>query len=1800
MDVELEPEGVGIEQLEGEVLALFPAPGHAERVWLVEALLGVRKDVAWLQDHFGGESDLQLLLDLLELWRNRVPPEQRQLQRRPLTGDHDAAGIMVGDHKRTQPLGLQVFRGLLWLVLRQKRRLNQPSSSAIRDLSAAIRAARAPTTPAAEALGSVLPALGRATSIEEAIDALSLLATAQHQSLSKLWTGWLLPALKAVVAEGVARRPPQLPVEPPRRPPFRRRQARVPADVEEERLETTDGPQVRRLIRSRPFDGRMPHEPAEEFGDATYHVTVPGKGEGLPESLARFYAQRAIWTGNGYLLTNHVDVLLPDVFGLVLRKLVERLERTPPAGGGIALGALGCLLKALSGRTTAGLKAFRVGASGQVGPIAGGTLDGDAGLIWIPVFWKVSAEEAPADHTDEGLHPAFGYFRSNSAQRTLLAPVSDRLALPMPKPVRDVFRSHRVTLEALARTDVEVLDQAMKALLLDIRNELSVPVSIGGLRRSLGALVMEQCGDPTMAQLICGESLGGTMAPLSYYAPKMKTVAEVYRATLSEHFGSSPLWRIPAQATRVGSELLVTLETAQRLASSSARLAPECPSTLSTQTNLVKAHRRIADHLARMIMGTTGHRPSEALFEITLTDIDLDSGAALFRDKRHDLAHDPRLACVPRIVIEQIRAYRRHIHYLRYRIPSLSAKLEEVLHGGRPLLFDLKDAGELIQPTLAQVAARSPEEWNQLPWNWSRTWIRTRALEDGAPAFLIAAQLGHFDSIGYPYSNQSPTEPLDVIARTRPWLDKLAKRQGWSVVESDLATESPSDSHSDLTVLRDWRRDIACAQEAARAAHRQWELRLKVERHRLRAESLLAVLSHPSLIESGLAAAYADPACSVLAEAIETLGVDDIRDDVVVACGDDAIAASARVRALKEVLRRLSKRANVSAPPLPVPIAVRRPLDNQFFQGACLALTQITSLRRNVQVRSQLRSPRRTFKLQVARTVETLIIFGGVENVDTVRALLQARPKAMPSARIVDLLLVPVSEGRCVALRGIAALALAALASEFPDEPIPDDAEIVAELLTLLPAWVADKQSSGSELLVRLCSTAAVANRFEYSPAARFALDPEVGSIQASLEEQIAFIDADPVGSVRHTPPGGNVAPAGGNGRVKTADTGTIARRATARRQYASLTALIPKPGKALKLPLTGITIPATSIQIERTRDQVIAELRAWLATARERGELWPIVRMLGEWILAEAERRHAKGRRLANRSVATYLTRIGSALVRVLGELELTQWDERTLEDAYAYALDASKDSKHKVASALLSFHHFCESRFDLPDADMGDVHAALGSRKRRVDAAMILPVERDEALLRLKEQAWGMSADVLAGRRARLAEFVGTFVARTGARISEPLGVRVADVGLRPSGDVWAIIRSNRMRQLKTQAGRRSVMFEAAASEDRKLIWSWRESVRRHAPPGRAGAAFLTAELDDPRAFGEHGVVSTLIRSELARATGRPSERLHRLRHLRAQEAIMAMALSGEDARALDLSPFAEGRALQPRDFAGASVPLGHSHWMTTIQWYLHVPWVLQSRAASRCSRAYFGRQAVAGALGYTPAFFDNLLREGATVSQEVAWFNRFRPARVPPQPGESKSVPAQSTWRWTARRVANLLTEAGRCKDLESAVRLSGAPLEAVSALTRCAGRWERKLGRRLLPELAAGVRRMASSKALRRLEADSAIEVLWDRFDQGDAQSREAILQVVEAMFAELLPGSGETLTIPRVEAERLQQLLIVEGIPEMDIRVEVDAYDMAKISAQRVVHLNTDEKSAPYGLRRVLSVIGIAAMTQGSD
>ena len=74
-------------------------------------------------------------------------------------------------------------------------------------------------------------------------------------------------------------------------------------------------------------------------------------------------------------------------------------------------------------------------------------------------------------------------------------------------------------------------------------------------------------------------------------------------------------------------------------------------------------HEVLVMHLACMLLVIAGHRPVDALFKLLLGDIYLDGqgGLALFRDKVHDAAHDPRIAVLAPCLVKQIQAYLLHI-----------------------------------------------------------------------------------------------------------------------------------------------------------------------------------------------------------------------------------------------------------------------------------------------------------------------------------------------------------------------------------------------------------------------------------------------------------------------------------------------------------------------------------------------------------------------------------------------------------------------------------------------------------------------------------------------------------------------------------------------------------------------------------------------------------------------------------------------------------------------------------------------------------------------------------------------------------------------------------------------------------------------------------------------------------------------------------------------------------------------------------------------------------------------------------
>ncbi len=1769
--------------LASELIAIFPAPGHIERVWLYTELQAILKAAPWVRPHVGGDA-IDHVLEELRLQADRLTPSREKgASITLLVGKFGNAGAIIGHG--TASAALRRLAGLVWIALRRWWSAGHLPCTVSDELTSAVRAAiRDFRSKAFWVLDPVLAELKSVEDMQGAIRAMSRLESSPHQSLRHAWNNGLRQILTDERFDrGVSERPiaKRTSAPAPPRPSDRVHSLARPIDRGDIH---TSRPAVFPLRRRLPAEDATPGEPCEELGVTTDLVIVPGYGTGaVSRKRAEYEARQAIWSDNLLLLPSHVEALPSDVFGAALRALVAALERDNP----LAPGHLVCLLKGLTGRTTAGIRWLCAGRP----DLGGAGIDLDRGVIEFPAFWKVGASTLAREGA-EGSEDALGYFSARTvvcAER--LEPVENRICLPMPAPIQAVLIRHRKVLGQLAQLDELELDRLAAEADDQLAASLGVPLTAASLRRSLGPQVMEVTGDLALAQLVCGDSFGRPLALQHYYAPRRSDLADAYDRVVSVHLQEHVRARRQRLGGRVGSELLLTPEAARELAQSSKKR------TADGLSEVVGRHRHMVDHLARMFFVTTGHRPSEAIFELTLHDLDLQTGAALFRDKKIDVAHDPRLAALPKVVCQQLEAYLRHLSALSNENDECRGMVDAVRIGAAPLLFDLDEATKPQPMALATLKVRSPPEWNQLPWNWGRTYLRTCGIEAGAPAFLMSCQLGHLDAVGYPYSSQSPTTPAEVICETRPWLDQIARIQGWRVIPFGSSKRQAADQLPH-PALRDWTMQLTQMEKSALDAHRQWELALRRHARQARDRALQQVLEHPDLVRAGVTSSF-NSESALQAEPLDGVATHRIHAELVDAVGDDAPAAIAVTRALRRVLATVSRKTGQAYPVIPLPIAIRRPLDNPFLPGACLAMQQMHALRGHVAARSSEKKPERPFLMQLARTAEALALFGFVEDADRLVAILGARANAVPSSRLVDCLLVPLGDGQVVILRGNAALALANLARCYPSDPMPPRDELGRALHKILPSWVTSATDSDKTILTRLCSTAAIANRFELSPAARFAVDRTFGSTHASLAEQLAYIDSDPVGPER-APSDAEQEEAGQPERTLNHGLRPDGSE-TPRFQYRRLCRAIPSPYQDTHLPLTRRRIRATERNTASARVAIMEELDCQLRQDR----LFPIVRMLGSWIRAEAQRSGGTAKPLAYRTIETYLTRIGGALVEMLGDPSVATWTEERLEDAYLYALDASKKARHKVAAALLSFHRHCSRHWDLPDMDLSILYSELGPRRQSSDAHLILPVELNRALEAIRRRAWESANEEPAQvRMARSADWVSYFLAWGGARLSESLGLQARDVGMRPGGLAWTTIRPNRMRPLKTRAATRALEFEVCALEvaHRERVLQRVNDVRLGAGARRPGSTYL---LHDGNARGiDEGVsadaVAQWIRRALAEATGRRSERLHRLRHLAASQRILKVMLDHRDQEAMGLEPAQAvcGRVLMPRDLHGVSIAMGHAHWRTTLQWYMHLPALLQSRAASSMRDTYFSRQFVAGTLGITAAGVDFVLRE-RHADKVSAWFSHFglNPRNVPEATRATESPSDQHDLdHWTSERIGRLVKLAASMRNLEAAARLVGAPLFDLELIVECAERWEAKLGMRLLPKSYGGKNRRCPPRAIRNVEGDGILEGLWKEVDE--ARDEAPYRSVVDAFFVWAHPGSDHAISLPAGTAHELEEWLMRSGINADQIETTPGPGGLLRIQVLRRTRGGTKNVFHDMGLRLVLAATGMALELRG--
>lgn len=1705
------------EALLGQLLALFPIPRPEHAGQLLAAIGRIAASVPWFEAASGFPAIADVAAALGARFTERFGPLERPDVADRLTGsNYLLTRALIGKEPEPMP-GPESLRatllvcGLHWLATGKRRR------TSLEYLGMAIRQVTEHHLRPSGRQSPLLPylkALGGADSLPRFITVSAVLVELDYETVSPAWRKDFLPTLQAISggvssqSEPTVPSPPQSPGPKPKpKPP-----SALDPDEEDEENDDRLTNAIRRIVAG-PGGGEggpLPGEPPDETSASALVNAIPlTRKNPDAKKVARYLASQAIWGSNYLLLTNHPDVLPLHRYRQVVRALMEEIGQQAGTTD-LSLGLVALLLQAITGRTARTLSSFQLlkepAAERQEGACG---LSVDHGFLELDVFWQLQSEGVDPDKVT-------GYFRPEPSEARYFEPAGTQFRLPLPPTIADVLRPRTSAISRLAEMKDGRRDECLRLAARHLRGKVGLPLVLGDVRRSFSAHLYERCRDTALTQLIAADTLGQSDGPLHYYAPREGEVARAYWSFLNDllrmempaiadpegHRVAStgvdsvdpPMPKEFESNRRIGAAGLVTDQWAKRLASTSGSGLNSGIAGLMERGGWREIHDMLVTHLACMLMVVAGHRPVDALFQLSIGDIhvDADGGAALFRDKVNDSAHDPRFVALAPCLVKQVQAYLAHMRGLAGVSKVLEAHVERVLQGRAPLLFGVDEDGGVLPLTIATWRPSLPAEWRNVRLNWGRTWIRTRGVELGLPPEFAAIELGHLEAVGYPFSNASPTVPKASLTNMAPHLEKMARLMGWRV-RTGIPGATAQESRPMLLPLRDWTGAISVQEAKAKKVARQWrhEQAAKISTYRQRAEK--DVLVHPVLVERGISAMWQGDQGVGKATPLNRDEAEALRDVMFEQAGDDPALGIARSWALRRILGRVNKRLEIRGQD-PAPLGVfRRPVDNAFVPGMMTAVRQVEALRDHaVKLGNEPPGDWKDLPRAFARVAYVMAVFGFMEDPDQVLGVLQNRAKGVAPASLRDTMLVPWGDrpDQVVALRGISALSLARLVKRYPDVVVPDREALNEALVGFLPDWALPaKGRKLNDPLKLLCGTVGLTNRFELSPAARYALDPVNGSTSAAMGEQLALIDGDPVGTlVRDVDAAAIVedSPA----EVLPMQTGT----ANARSQYLALCHLLPSTGKALELPVTRMKVPAHRLVGADTRAKVIAEVDAMIGEDRPKKRLQPVVRLLASWVrqmLVEGTPQTADP---SDSTIGTYLTRIGATLVEWFGSSALVDLDEVELEEAYLAAILAGTTNRSQAAAAILRFHQCAVLHYAMPEVDLSQVMSYLRDGQRSVDAELILPQERAEILARsvVRADAGPQDADKRQGRILRQATATLPLLAWGGLRRSEALGLKIGDVWMNGE-DATVRVRRNRSRRIKTRAARRLVSFhQQQPGLSRFDEWVSIDGLRQQA--WRRERAFVFSPLSAPGSAEGRDAIAKACADVAADVTGRRSERLHRFRHLVAFESLVPMFLSSEDAGWMARLPI-EGddrerkAVLLPRDLLGSVVELGHADWRVTLRSYIHIQWLLRSGQDAEVSGQYMHRRIVAFATGLTLPATDKIVQQAKDKDASAAWFDHFRDVRsVPPGPQPEATVYAVPARKWSAFELDALFRLADRMKSLESAIMSSGGGHADVPQIRLHLRIAEKRLGRRLFRDFVTASPSSKNQRVVRELDSE----------------------------------------------------------------------------------------------------------------
>ena len=207
----------------------------------------------------------------------------------------------------------------------------------------------------------------------------------------------------------------------------------------------------------------------------------------------------------------------------------------------------------------------------------------------------------------------------------------------------------------------------------------------------------------------------------------------------------------------------------------------------------INNHNRLMHYTLAMLLFATGHRPVQDPF-CYWCDFDINDNGVLISDKVISSRHEYRYQILPKLVREQLLAYRRHLRQLAARLyRDKSLKRQQL---GMKIIYSLNSQQQLL-PAFFEIDEinfkfRSVRQkdiqdyWHQfadISANAGRSMICQLLTDKGVSPGLIELYLGHINGLSHRHGPRAGHAPLDDFKVLEEEVSSAMKTLGWKFIK---------------------------------------------------------------------------------------------------------------------------------------------------------------------------------------------------------------------------------------------------------------------------------------------------------------------------------------------------------------------------------------------------------------------------------------------------------------------------------------------------------------------------------------------------------------------------------------------------------------------------------------------------------------------------------------------------------------------------------------------------------------------------------------------------------------------------------------------------------------------------------------------------------------------------------------------------------------------------------------------------------------------------------------------------------